>query len=217
MNNPGQRSDWKETGFEHFLRIYHGLDAAEIAQRCGLPLDNGAFPLVLMGEAYTAAHPRFSLTPVQEHGAVPDIAGQMLVLRYLCGGKAAPSTGTFLSYREVPWGETYFANFEGRCIKRLARMYTENPGGFNAFFAGNPGLHAAPLERTPGWRFEFMTNLYFSFIVWPGDDEFPAQGQILFDDNVPAAFTAEDLAVAGDFALSRIKKALASHPPVQSP
>jgi hypothetical protein len=151
--------------------------------------------------------------PVHLVGGQPpapaDIAEQALILRYLCEGRYTPSAGKFLSYREVPWGETYFSNFEGRCIKRLARIGGGNPAGFNAFFANNSGLHAAPVERAPGWRFEFMTNLYFSFIVWQGDDEFPTQAQILFDDNIPSAFTAEDLAVAADIALSRIKKKLA--------
>jgi hypothetical protein len=44
-----------------------------------------------------------------------------------------------------------------------------------------------------------------SIIVWPGDEEFPSSAQILFDDNVPAAFSAEDLAIFGEVALGRLK------------
>jgi hypothetical protein len=133
---------------------------------------------------------------------------RMLVLRYLCEGKWMPAAGKTLSYREVPWGETYFANFDGRCLKRLARMYGASPEAFCAYFEN--AAFAVKLEKKTGWRFEFMTGLHFEFIIWEGDDEFPTQAQILFDDNIPAAFSAEDLAVAGDCALSRIKTAMSS-------
>ena len=44
-----------------------------------------------------------------------------------------------------------------------------------------------------------------SIIIWEGDDEFPSKAQILFDDNFPSAFSAEDIAVAGDICISRLK------------
>ena len=37
---------------------------------------------------------------------------KILVLRYLTEGGAAPSTGKFLTYREIPWGEVYFKQFQ---------------------------------------------------------------------------------------------------------
>lgn len=41
--------------------------------------------------------------------------------------------------------------------------------------------------------------------IWEGDNEFPASAQILFSDNFSAAFTAEDIAVAGDITLNALK------------
>jgi hypothetical protein len=69
----------------------------------------------------------------------------------------------------------------------------------------NPGLKFEKLDKSDaGYRFEFMSGLYMSFLLWEGDDEFPASAQILFDDNFPHAFTAEDIAVVGDVAISRL-------------
>jgi hypothetical protein len=45
-----------------------------------------------------------------------------------------------------------------------------------------------------------------SIIIWEWDDEFPSKAQILFDDNFPGAFSAEDTAVAGDICISRLKQ-----------
>ena len=51
-----------------------------------------------------------------------------------------------------------------------------------------------------------MPGLTIRFLLWLGDEEFPPNGQILFSDNFRYAFTAEDLANAGDIVLTRMKK-----------
>jgi hypothetical protein len=35
-------------------------------------------------------------------------------------------------------------------------------------------------------------------IIWTGDEEFRPSAQILFSDNTPVAFSAEDAAVVGE-------------------
>ena len=44
--------------------------------------------------------------------------------------------------------------------------------------------------------------------LWAGDEEFPPSAQILFTDNFPNAFTAEDMAVVGDIVLDEMKAAV---------
>jgi hypothetical protein len=159
-----------------------------------------------MGSDYTISHPDFE---IKNQSGVDDTAinEKILFLRYLLDGKRAPHGGKSLSYREVPWGEVYFKNFEGRCILRLARSYGGAPETFRKIMENAPGIHAEKVDKQQyGYRFEFISNLYMSLLLWPGDDEFPSSAQILFDDNVPAAFSAEDLAVVGDVVLGRMKK-----------
>ena len=48
------------------------------------------------------------------------------------------------------------------------------------------------------------------FILWGADDEFDPTCQMLFSDNFPRAFSAEDVAHVGDISISRIKEAAAS-------
>jgi hypothetical protein len=66
-------------------------------------------------------------------------------------------------------------------------------------------LKALPLKTgDAGYRLEFINNLFFDIAIWEGDDEFPPSAQILFDDNLAAAFSAEDLAVAGEVLIRRL-------------
>jgi hypothetical protein len=222
-----------ERSFSHFLSIYKGLDPAEIARRCNLPFDKNNFALRIMGLPYLVPFPGCALNRLDAGGfsregaglsgifapfwsknqqvrqapggAQPPVYEQILFLRYLCEGRWTPALGKRLSYREAPWGETYFPNFEGRCIKRFIRLFGGNIEGFNKVMSENPALKAEKLEKCDaGYRFEFSSGFYMSFLLWVADDEFPAQAQILFDDNMCAAFTAEDLAVACEAALSSL-------------
>jgi hypothetical protein len=45
-------------------------------------------------------------------------------------------------------------------------------------------------------------------ILWEGDDEFPPSAQILFSDNFPVSFQAEDMAVMGDVIIGAMKSYL---------
>jgi hypothetical protein len=175
-----------------------------------------------MGTSYRGSHPDFEIrealpSPAADStvgstggGSVDkgvDNAEKILILRYLCEGEYRGPGGKQLSYHDVPWGQVYYRNFEGRCIKPLARTFGVDPEGFTRIMESAPELRGAPLGRgDAGYRFEFMSGLYMGVILWAGDEEFPPSAQILFDDNLIFAFTAEDLAVAGEVMLRRLKK-----------
>ena len=56
------------------------------------------------------------------------------------------------------------------------------------------------------YEFEFLNDHFVRFILWEGDEEFPPSSQILFSDNFPLSFEAEDLAVVGDVSIGALKK-----------
>ena len=126
------------------------------------------------------------------------------VIRYLLEGRCVPPSGTFVTYRDVPWGEVYFRNFQGRCLARLAFGFGNR---LEDFRRGMERLHAAPVPSgDAAYQLEFLHNLFVRFILWAGDQEFPPSSQILFSDNFPQAFRAEDMAVVGDIAIGTLKE-----------
>ena len=60
------------------------------------------------------------------------IYARILTIRFLLNGVKSESSGKFKTYREMPWGEVYLRQFDGRCIKRLAFSYGNRPGDFRA-------------------------------------------------------------------------------------
>ena len=195
----------KERSFGYFADVYKKIDPNEIAARTKLLFNGQSFSLSIMGKTYRAPHPEFKLE-VEEGGEIQNGYEKILFLRFLCEGKYTAPSGKQLSYREIPWGNLYYPNFEGRCIKRLAQSFGNDIAVFSKSMETTPGLKAEKLAQgDAGYRFEFLSGLYMSFILWAGDDEFPPSAQILFDDNFPAAFTAEDLAVAAGTAIDHLK------------
>ena len=73
-------------------------------------------------------------------------------------------------------------------------------------------LGAAPVKLgNMGYDLEIFEELYVRFILWEGDEEFPASSQVLFSSNFPAAFGAYDLAEVGEICIntfSNIEKIL---------
>ena len=56
------------------------------------------------------------------------------------------------------------------------------------------------------YEFEVFRDLKLCFILWSCDEEFPPSAQILFSDNFPMAFAAEDVAYLGDVILDYMKQ-----------
>jgi len=198
----------------HYQAIYRELDPGEIAQRCNLEFnrETSRFSLRVLGTEYSVPHPQFALLDKDEKeetdaAGKPDPYEKILFLRYLCEGKYFPSQGKRLSYNEIPWGSVYYKNFEGRCLKRFARVFGKDIQKFVKMIENNPNLHAEAMNTgDASYRLEFINGLYISIILWGADDEFQPSAQILFDDNFVFAFTAEDIAVAAEVLTDRLKK-----------
>jgi hypothetical protein len=189
--------------FRHYLAAYREKTPQEIAARCAIPFDAGssAFSLRVVGRDYSALFPDFALTGAYDAG----YSEQLLLLRYLCEGVYRPWAGRMISYGEVPWGEVYLRNFTGRCVKRLASAFGNDIAALTHIMESNPALGAERLQLgDASFRFRFMRGLCMSIVLWAGDEEFPPSAQILFDDNFPAAFSAEDIAVAGEVVIGRL-------------
>jgi hypothetical protein len=188
---------------------YQALDPAEVTRRTCVPFDTarGVFELTVLGFALDAAWPEFSLCPADPEACPRDLYGsgaKILMIRYLLEGALAAPCGTFLPYRELPWGSVYDQNFQGRCIKRLAFAFGSK---LDLFAKSCEALGGTPHPKADAsYDLPFLPALTVRLLLWSGDDEFPPQSQWLFSDNTPLAFSAEDVAVIGDVTIGALKE-----------
>ena len=205
MNIEYGKNNKERIPYEHYKSIFAKTDPNLISERCNLAFDNDSntFLIHLMGEPYSIHHPSAEIRHTNGD-LLEAMNASILLLRYLCEGSYAKPTGKLLTYRDIPWGEVYYPNFQGRCIIRLSRTFGNR---IDAFEKAMEQINAQKIDMgDSAYKFAFINNLYIYFILWDGDDEFPASAQILFDDNFPLAFTAEDIAVVGDISIGTLKQ-----------
>ena len=206
----GYGKDSKERlPWEHYLSQYQESDPKEIAARLGISYDEEQkyFTLKFLGTVYQISWPDFQVShEADDMGFYPletMTYARTLTIRFLLNGAEASGTGKFKTYREMPWVEVYLRQFDGRCIKRLAFSYGNRIKDFQAIMEH---MHCVPVKHGDiAYQLEIFPDYLVQMILWEGDDEFPPSSQILFSDNFPISFQAEDMAVMGDVIIGSLK------------
>ncbi|MEG1524607.1 MAG: DUF3786 domain-containing protein [Clostridia bacterium] len=211
--NPVNHKD--EIPMQYYATRFQDAAPLTIAARCNVPYDpiTQTFSLTLIGRTLRVAWPNFALlnadgTPVADVCARTSAAAKLLLIRYLLEGRDVSGTGKYLAYREMPWGDVYQANFQGRCIQRLAFSFGHK---LSQFAAAMEQLGAEKIRFGDiGFDIQFLNCHRLRLALWAGDEEFPPSSQILFSDDFPFAFSAEDMAVVGDVIISTVKEMVES-------
>lgn len=211
MNLEYEKDNLERVPFEYYLAEYQKLDPKEVEERCGFPYDEEKqeFTVRFLMKPYTVSFPAYEIHPQNasegEYLALLETMGaKILLLHHMVSGRLTPAGGQFLSYRDLPSGETYFRQFHGRCILRLTYGFGFKP---DAFRKGMEAMGAKEVKMGDhAYQFEILDQLSVIFILWEGDEEFQPSVQILFSDNFPQAFEAEDVAHIGDISIGALKE-----------
>lgn len=185
---------------EHYQTVFAGRDPCELSARSGIAYRDGAFHTSVLSRPVSVSYPDMRVF-FDDTEASP--AWRILLGRFLLEGTVAPPNGSFLAYRELPWGSVYNTQFTNRCIRRLAASYGAD---LEKLAQACETLHGKRVRLGDmAYELELLPGLTLRLAVWEGDDEFAPTAQILFSDNFPAAFTAEDIAVVGDLVLNALR------------
>ena len=181
---------------EHYQELFAKADPAEMSARTGIPFADGKFLFKVLNEEKTLSWPAADDTCFKPKERI-------LFMRYLLEGKAAAFNTEFVAYKEFPDAAIYDKPFTGRCIYRMLGTYGKDSKAFidACEHLGGQRIRSSGIQ----YEFEFLKNLFFRFILWEGDDEFPSNMQVLFSSNFPEAFSAEDRVVACEYIIGRMQ------------
>ena len=151
--------------------------------------------LKMLNQKLSITWPGFTFGSGQAGVEVP-IQQQVLCLHYLCGALAssgAETTGEWISFQEIPDGRFYMDPFQRRGKNPMVMTFGEKPElllkiatemyGAVPFNRGDVSVVVRALPLVP-----------IALILWQGDEEFPPEGNILFDRSIIGFFSAEDVA-----------------------
>lgn len=119
---------------------------------------------------------------------------RILLLHYLEGVRSgAKVSGEWIGFQEVPDGRFYLGAFTQRAKAPLIKGFGDNPkllveiarGAYGAV-PFNHGDHSVLVKALP--------KVPLVLVLWEGDEEFPPEGNILFDRSISDILSAEDIA-----------------------
>jgi hypothetical protein len=117
---------------------------------------------------------------------------QVLLLHYLITATGAPIENKWITFREVPSGPFYYPSFVKRAIAPLVACFGDDPEGLKKV-----GTKMGELMSEPGdiaVRILALPRVPVVLSLWKGDDEFPPEGNILFDASIISYLSTEDIA-----------------------
>lgn len=124
------------------------------------------------------------------------IQQQILLLHYIHGAwssSGAEPTGDWISFQEIPDGRFYLDAFHRRAKIPLVQAFGETPERLVTLASQAYG--ARPFDQgDASVVVQVLPRISLALILWKGDDEFPPEGNILFDRNVIGMLSAEDIA-----------------------
>jgi hypothetical protein len=198
----------KQDNYEQALRI--GLEILErkdpgrVAARSGCDLVDRAI-IVPHLERHVVLELDQKKFSIQETAEEAPIWLAILVLHYLNNADGRLPTGTLKHFREFKEGHFYEPAFNRRTKEILVQAFGHAPElmkkaaiKLNGKIT-NTGDAAVELEYFP--------YLPVTCILWTGDEEFPPEASVLFDETANLFFSAEDMAVAGQMAVLELLKA----------
>jgi hypothetical protein len=120
-------------------------------------------------------------------------ADRLLLLHYLMCDLPVTPTGELLSFRSLPGGQFYYGPFRSRTADPLIKRFGND---LDALAANLDRFdHQTTDHGDLGARIHGLGNLWVTLVYHRGDDEFPADADVLFDACIQRVYGAEDAAV----------------------
>lgn len=175
--------------------------AKAIAACAGATLEGDGLRLVYWGEPVVI---RWSDLEAQAVGGLPcSTFDQAMLLYYLNTADGTSPAGRWIGFRELPDGAFYNQAFQGYSGARLARAFGEDPGPFHLAARSLGGETLSELAPH-AYAFHPLPRVVLAAALWPGDEEFPAQGSVLFDAAASHYLPTDGLALLGAGLVGRL-------------
>lgn len=138
-----------------------------------------------------------------EDSAAISIWEKILILHYLCNANGSPQKNSLINFKQIKEGLLYYPSFERRCIKPFMRLFTKDQALAyrNALRIGGEKVDFGDFAL----KFNPFPRVSLIYMVWNGDNEIPADGNILFDSSIKEYLSAEDIVVLCQYIIFQLK------------
>jgi hypothetical protein len=172
---------------------------------CVLSNSGQAIQVKYLNQIYQISWPEIEISLMDSRELV-DLRDKILILDYLNTAKGTPLSGAAITFQELPEVSSYYPTFSKRAVQPLIDNFGGRPerlfdvsrqlGAEKASF-GDASVTITAFSRVP-----------ISYVIWKGDEEFPANANILFDKTIHDYLPNEDIIVLCQTITWRLVKSL---------
>jgi len=162
-----------------------------------------------LGRDLFFSFPAGTLTPSE--GETISLREEIFILHYLENASGVPLTGDWISFSEIPRGAFYYPVFAQRCQSVLVKTFGQNLEKLQSLIANGKVEHLGLGDV--GVRLRVLPRIPLGLLVWRGDEEFPAEGKVLFDSSVSQYLPVEDIVVLAETVVGKLVKKNANSSP----
>jgi len=156
-----------------------------------------------LGRDLLLCFPRGTIDAEEGQELIP-LREQILILHYLERASETSVAGRWISFCEVPGGIFYHPVFLKRCKSPLVKFFSDGPENLESVAAEMGG---EPLDfGDEGAKIQVLPFVPLGLIVWRGDGEFPAEGNLLFDASVGEYLSVEDIVTLAETVVWKLIK-----------
>lgn len=175
------------------------LDSGDIGKLCRNSgakfVEEGAGKAIIieyLNRPYTLLLPQVEIAVNEEITAL-SIREKLLILHYLITARGTPSANKLITFLDLPEGKVYYPTFLKRAVQPLVNK-----------FGGNPGLLQLSAKQFGGRQagygdasviIDAFPRVPVTMVIWGNDEEFAAQGNVLFDAGIIDYLPTEDITI----------------------
>lgn len=194
-----QKENSLQVAYDSAAEILKKADPKEICGKTGALYEKSCYKVRFLKKLYEIKMPSVDFTPP----GLPAIV-EVLILHYLTAEKDAPKVKEFVNFSTIPDGMFYQKAFNRRALDKVIDRFGGDPEGLMA--AGTAlggrkwtsGEYSVIVPVFP--RIDLVVQLF------PADEEFPVQANILFPDNIGNFLPVEDTALLGGYLVGALSR-----------
>lgn len=173
------------------------VDVEKQCQKSGARYSPAEKTIVLkhLNKSYQIEFPGGAVSLCGSEEPVP-IRDKILILHYFIRAKGTPLSGKTITYKELHDGINYYPTFFKRAISPIITNFGKEPKHIlevSQYFGGRRadyGDLAVTIDAFP--------LVPITIVLWRDDEEFPADGNLLFDSTIQDYLPIEDITILSE-------------------
>lgn len=198
-----ERTDNYDVVCDNWRKIYQAMDKEELKERFHLKSDEQALYIMFYNEEYRLDHKSGMLTLLHDPDRKLLFAAVISIYNLFHYSKpGAVLSNEFVPFRQVKRAAPFAPAFQKKTVDFLAETFD---GHMEELRRACISLGGTPMKQGDvGYQISVFDCLPIQVFFWDGDEEFPAQANILFDANITDFVHEETVSCIGTSLVNRL-------------